>query len=457
MHMKLPHNELKSNSKLWSRMAQQNAVQQTPFWYNFLLICLKPLYRWKIKQRAESDALFQQECLERFGSFQPPKNLNTIWFHVVSVGETNAAQPLIEHYLKLGQPVLVTNTTKTGQARAKSLFSEKYPTLFQAVYLPVDQKPLLKQFFELYQPKLLALVETEIWPNLIAAARLHNIPCILLNARLSAKSAKGYGKVRRLTQPMLQQLTWLLAQDIATQQRYMDLGLDQAKSQVVGNIKFDITAPQSYVEKAEQLKQEWQLEKRQIITLASTHAPEEEQLLKQLQPHLNSNPHLLCIVVPRHPERFDEVHKICQTLNLNTQRRSLKQEITADTQVYLADSMGEMWLWYALSQACFVGGSLNEPGGGHNILEPMVLDVPTVIGPRYFNFQTIVDEFVAEQGILVAENAELVIQNLMSCLNHPEQSQRLIHQAELVLQRNKGSLQKHIQLIDHYLAQRTAS
>ena len=157
------------------------------------------------------------------------------------------------------------------------------------------------------------------------------------------------------------------------------------------------------------------------------------------------------------PERFDEVHKICQNLNLNTQRRSLKQEITVDTQVYLADSMGEMWLWYALSQACFVGGSLNEPGGGHNILEPMVLDVPTVIGPRYFNFQTIVDEFVTEQGVFVAENAELVIQNLMSCLNHPEQSQRLIHQAELVLQRNKGSLQKHIQLIDHYLAQRTAS
>jgi 3-deoxy-D-manno-octulosonic-acid transferase len=185
---------------------------------------------------------------------------------VVSVGETNAAQPLIEHYLKLGHSVLVTNTTKTGQARAKSLFSEKYPALFQAVYLPVDQKPLLKQFFDLYQPKLLALVETEIWPNLIAQAKQQQIPCILLNARLSAKSAKGYGKVRRLTQPMLQQLTWLLAQDIATQQRYVDLGLDQAKSQVVGNIKFDITAPQSYVEKAEQLKQDWQLLDRQVIT-----------------------------------------------------------------------------------------------------------------------------------------------------------------------------------------------
>lgn len=438
-------------------MAQEIAVQQTPFWYNFLLACLKPLYRWKIKQRAESDALFQQECLERFGPFQPPKNLNTIWFHVVSVGETNAAQPLIEHYLKLGHSVLVTNTTKTGQARAKSLFYEKYSTLFQAVYLPVDQKPLLKQFFELYQPKLLALVETEIWPNLIAQAKQKQIPCILLNARLSEKSAKGYDKVRRLTQPMLQQLTWLLAQDIATQQRYVDLGLDQSKSQVVGNIKFDISAPNSFIEQAEQLKQEWQLEKRQIITLASTHAPEEEQLLKQLQPHLNSNPDLLCMVVPRHPERFDEVYKICQSLNLNTQRRSLKQPIQIDTQVFLADSMGEMWLWYALSQACFVGGSLNEPGGGHNILEPMVLNIPTVIGPRYFNFQSIVDEFVAAQGILIGENAAQVAQQLLSCLDDPVQTQQQVAHAQQVLQRNKGSLKKHIQLLDHYLQQTASS
>lgn len=439
-------------------MAQSNAVRQTPFWYNFLLKCIKPLYRWKIKQRAESEALFQQECLERFGPFQAPKNLNTIWFHVVSVGETNAAQPLIEHYLKLGHPVLVTNTTKTGQARAKSLFiKEPYLNLFQAVYLPVDQKRLLKQFFDLYQPKLLALVETEIWPNLIAETKQQQIPCILLNARLSEKSAKGYGKVRRLTQPMLQQLTWLLAQDVATEQRYIDLGLDPNRSMVVGNIKFDITAPISFIEQAQQLKQDWQLADRQIIVLASTHSPEEESLLKQLQSHLNSNPKLLCIVVPRHPERFDEVYKVCQNLNLNTQRRSLKQSIQVDTQVFLADSMGEMWLWYALSQACFVGGSLNEPGGGHNILEPMVLDVPTVIGPRYFNFQSIVVEFVSEKGILVGENAEQVVQQLLSCLDDLSQSQQLIRQAELVLQRNKGSLQKHIQLIDHYLEQKNLS
>lgn len=437
-------------------MAQQNAVQQTPFWYNFLLTCLKPLYRWKIKQRAESDALFQQECLERFGPFQPVKNTGAIWFHVVSVGETNAAQPLIEHYLKLGHPVLVTNTTKTGQARAKSLFQKApYLDLFQAVYLPVDQKPLLKQFFQRYQPKILALVETEIWPNLIAEAKQQQIPCILLNARLSEKSAQGYAKVRRLTRPMLQQLTWMLAQDEATQQRYVSLGFDQANSQVVGNIKFDIAAPEHFVAQARQLKQDWQLSGRQIITLASTHAPEEQSLLQQLQPHLNSNPDLLCIVVPRHPERFDEVFQVCQRLNLKTQRRSLQQPAQADTQVFLADSMGEMWLWYGLSQACFVGGSLNEPGGGHNILEPMVLDVPTVIGPRYFNFQTIVDEFVAEQAILIGEDAAQVVQQLLSCLENSAQVSQRVERAQQVLQRNQGSLQKHIQLLDHYLAQAT--
>lgn len=439
-------------------MAQNTAAQQTPFWYNFLLACIKPLYRWKIKQRAESDALFQQECIERFGPFQPPKNLGAIWFHAVSVGETNAAQPLIEHYLKLGHPVLVTNTTKTGQARAKSLFLKApYLDLFQAVYLPVDQKALLKQFFNLYQPRLLALVETEIWPNLIAQAEQQQIPCILLNARLSEKSAKGYGKVRRLTQPMLQQLTWMLAQDVSTQQRYVELGLEQAKSQVVGNIKFDISAPEQYLQQAQQLKQDWQLADRQIITLASTHAPEEQSLLKQLQSHLNSNPALLCIVVPRHPERFDEVYQVCQNLNLKTQRRSLQQSIQADTQVFLADSMGEMWLWYALSQACFVGGSLNEPGGGHNILEPMVLNVPTVIGPRYFNFQTIVDEFVAQQGILIGEDAAQVGQQLLACLEDDAQTQQLVTQAQRVLQTNKGSLQQHIQCLDHYLQQTALS
>ena len=424
----------------------------TPFWYNAALALIKPLYKSKIKKRAESTEQFQQECLERFGPFQPVKNRQAIWFHVVSVGETNAAQPLIEHYLKAGHPVLVTNTTKTGQARAKSLFLKApYLDLFQAVYLPADQKPLVRQFFSLYQPKLLALVETELWPNLIDQAQHFQVPCLLINARLSEKSAKGYAKVKGLTRGMLQNLQQLLAQDLATQQRFIALGMPSERTRVVGNIKFDIRAPEDFVEQAVQLQQTWQLAHRKIITLASTHAPEEQQLLTALKPYFAEHPELLCIVIPRHPERFDEVAVQVQKLQLNMQRRSLAEVIQLDTQVYLADSMGEMWLWYALCQACYVGGSLNEPGGGHNILEPIALNVPTVLGKNYFNFQTIVDEFVQADAVKVVEDAEPAAAVLMTLLEDTEQANTLNQAAQKIMQLNTGSLAKHIQVIDAYL------
>lgn len=424
----------------------------TPFWYNAALAMIKPLYQWRIKKRAQDKGAYQQECLERFGPFQTPKNRNALWFHAVSVGETNAAQPLIEHYLKQGHPVLVTNTTKTGQARSRSLFNKApYDALFQAVYLPADQKHLLQAFFQKYQPKILILVETELWPNLLDQAQLFKVPSILVNARLSEKSAQGYAKVSGLTRAMLHGLDQLLAQDRATAERFIQLGAAQSITQVVGSIKFDIHAPESFVKQAAQLKQEWSLAGRKIITIASTHAPEEQKLLSALKPYLDAQPELLCLVVPRHPERFDEVFAVAQSLNLNTTRRSLGHEIAADNQVYLADSMGELWLWYALSDACFVGGSLNEPGGGHNILEPIALDVPTVLGKNYFNFQTIVDEFVQADAVKVVETAEQAAVVLMQLLEDAEQAQQLNQAAQQIMQLNTGSLAKHIQAIDGYL------
>ncbi|MFW1758639.1 3-deoxy-D-manno-octulosonic acid transferase [Acinetobacter guillouiae] len=424
----------------------------TPFWYNTALKIVKPLYQWRIKKRAKDSAEYQQECLERFGPFQDVKNQHAIWFHCVSVGETNAAQPLIEHYLKAGHAVLVTNTTKTGQARAKSLFLKApYQALFQAVYLPADQRYLVADFYQKYQPKLLILVETELWPNLIDLAQQFKVPCILVNARLSEKSAKGYAKVPSLTRPMLQKLDQLLAQDVATQQRFIDLGIPQNKTQVLGSIKFDISAPEQFIHKAQQLQQDWNLANRKIITIASTHVPEEEKLFLAFKTYLEQYPDWLLIVVPRHPERFDEVFAAAQSLNLTTQRRSLEQAIESNTQVYLADSMGEMWLWYALSQACFVGGSLNEPGGGHNILEPMVLDVPTVIGPHYFNFQAIVDEFLQADALKVGQTVDEVVQLLVRCLEDQAFAQQLSQHAIDVLKRNQGSLYKHIAVIDQYL------
>ena len=424
----------------------------TPFWYNAALALLKPIYQSRIRKRAEHPEQLQQELLERFGPFQPAKNLHAIWFHVVSVGETNAAQPLIEHYLKVGHPVLVTNTTKTGQARAKSLFLKApYLDLFQAVYLPADQVHLIREFYQKYQPKLLALVETELWPNLIDQAQHFQVPCLLINARLSEKSAKGYAKVKGLTRGMLQKLQQLLAQDSATQQRFIALGMPAERTKVVGNIKFDITAPEDFVEQAAQLQQTWQLAHRKIITIASTHAPEEQQLLTALKPYFAQHPELLCIVVPRHPERFDEVAMQVQKLQLNMQRRSLAEAIQPETQVYLADSMGEMWLWYALSQACYVGGSLNEPGGGHNILEPLALNVATVLGKNYFNFQSIVDEFVAAEAVYVVENAEQAVNTLTQLLFEPALRAQLNQNAQVIMYKNRGSLTEHIHVINQYL------
>ncbi|MFV5391670.1 3-deoxy-D-manno-octulosonic acid transferase [Acinetobacter towneri] len=424
----------------------------TPFWYNAALALLKPIYQSRIRKRAEHPEQLQQELLERFGPFQPAKNLHAIWFHVVSVGETNAAQPLIEHYLKVGHPVLVTNTTKTGQARAKSLFLKApYLDLFQAVYLPADQVHLIREFYQKYQPKLLALVETELWPNLIDQAQHFQVPCLLINARLSEKSAKGYAKVKGLTRGMLQNLQQLLAQDSATQQRFIALGMPAERTNVVGNIKFDITAPEDFVEQAAQLQQTWQLAHRKIITLASTHAPEEQQLLTALKPYFAQHPELLCIVVPRHPERFDEVAVQVKKLQLNMQRRSLAEAIQPETQVYLADSMGEMWLWYALSQACYVGGSLNEPGGGHNILEPLALNVATVLGKNYFNFQSIVDEFVAAEAVYVVEDAEQAVNTLTQLLFEPALRAQLNQNAQVIMYKNRGSLTEHIHVINQYL------
>lgn len=428
----------------------------SPIWYNALLVILKPIYRWKIKKRAENQEQYELEIRQRFGDFLPVKNKNALWIHAVSVGETNAIQPVVEHYLKLGQPILLTNTTKTGQARAKSLFA-KYDDLFQAVFLPVDEKATVKRFLEYYQPKLLALVETELWSNLLHLARRKQIPTLLLNARLSEKSAKSYAKVSSFTRAMLQQLNQIIAQDEDTKRRFIALGASEENISVVGNIKFDMQIPEHFVQQAEQLKEQWSLEHRKIMLLASTHANEEYDILSHLQQHLQQNPELLCIVVPRHPERFDEVKQICDRLGLCTHRRSLSEPIQANTHVYLADTMGEMWLWYALAQSCFVGGSLNETGGGHNILEPMLLNVPTMIGYKYFNFQTIVDEFVAHKAIKVVHSAEQAVEELLKDIQAHVETQQQIDHAMQLLNKNKGSLAKHIQFIDEHLSGKALS
>lgn len=425
-------------------------VQQPPFWYQVLLALIWPLYRLRVWQRSHTQADYQAEVIERFQIAKTVNNTRAIWIHAVSVGETNAAQPIIEHFLKQGQPVLVTNTTRTGQARAKSLFVQRYPELFEAVFLPVDTVGLIEQFLQRYQPRLFILIETELWPNALSLTAQASIPSILLNARLSARSAKGYGKFSRLTHPMLEQLSCIAAQDQATAQRFIALGADAKKVVVTGSVKFDIQPPDHLLEQAEQLKHDWQLQGRPILVAASTHDPEEAQILAQFSKILAQFPQAVLIIVPRHPERFENVAQLIKQNGFGLFQRSQQQVIQTNTQVYLADSMGELWLWYALADMAFVGGSLSA-NGGHNPLEPVTLGVPVVMGAYTFNFKVIVEQLKQAKALAQVDNAEQLMQAWINWLQQPELAKQAGVAGLKVMQANQGALEKQIELIEGLL------
>lgn len=429
-------------------------VQKPPFWYQLLLAIIVPLYRLRVWQRARMQADYQAEVIERFQIAKTAKNTQVIWIHAVSVGETNAAQPIIEYFLKHGQAVLVTNTTRTGQARAKTLFDHHYPKFFEAVFLPVDSVGLMQKFLQRYQPRLFILIETELWPNALAQTYQANIPSILLNARLSERSARGYGKFSRLTLAMLQQLSCIAAQDQATAQRFIALGADKNKVIVSGSVKFDIQPPQHLLQQAQQLKQDWQLMhssgNRPVLIAASTHEPEEAQILGQFSKILAQYSDAVLIVVPRHPERFENVARLIEHNGFELFQRSKQQNIEAQTQVYLADSMGELWLWYALADMAFVGGSFSS-NGGHNPLEPVALGIPVVMGEHTFNFQVIVEQLVQADALTQVNDAEQLMQVWLQWLQQPEQAEQAGKAGLQVMQANQGALERQIGLVKQFL------
>ena len=429
-----------------SKSVQNPPSQNPPFWYQLLLALLLPLYRLRVWQRSGSQPDYQAEVVERFVVKPVAKNQQVIWIHAVSVGETNAAQPVIAYFLKQGKAVLVTNTTRTGQAQAKKLFADDYPEIFEAVFLPLDTVPLIWQFLQRYQPQLFILIETELWPNALALTHQAGIPSILLNARLSARSAKGYGKFSRLTYLMLAQLSCIAAQDQDTAQRFIALGADTSKVVVTGSIKFDIQPPEHVLQQAEQLKQDWQLQQRPVLVVASSHDPEEAEILAQFPLLLRQHPDALLIIVPRHPERFDRVAELIEKNGFALFRRSQQQIIQPQTQVYLADSMGELWLWYAVATLAFVGGSLSHTGG-HNPLEAVRLCVPVVMGPHTFNFKLIVEMLVQAGALIQVDDASQLMQTWQRWLTQPQLANAASLAAHQVMQANQGALARQLELI----------
>ena len=363
-----------------------------------------------------------------------------IWVHAVSVGESIAAAPMVRALLKAYPelPITLTCMTPTGSERIGALFADE-PRV-QHCYLPYDLPWAAGRFLDHVQPRLGVIMETELWPNHIHQCARRGIPVALANARLSERSARGYGRFARLTRPMLAEMSLIAAQTEVEAQRFLALGARAACVQVTGSIKFDLKIDEQLVPRAQALRQQWAATSRPVWIAASTHDGEDALILQAHQQLLQVHGDALLILVPRHPERFDAVHAICSQ-QFATVRRSTGLPVLAQTQVLLGDTMGELLFLYALADMAFVGGSL-VPTGGHNPLEPAALALPVLMGPHVFNFLEI-SAMLREAGALQqVDDAQGLAGAVQRLVELPQDARRMGEAGRAVMRANQGALQR---------------
>ena len=361
--------------------------------YTLLIYLLIPFAPLKLLWRGLRQPEYRRHWGERFGFFDTPVNRPIIWMHCVSVGETRGAAPLIR-LLQQRYPqyqMLITHATPTGREAGEQLFGDSV----LRCYLPYDTPGAVARFLKHFQPQLGLLMETELWFNLIAACHQRNMPILLVNARLSAKSAQGYARLGRVVSQGLQQLTAIAAQtseDAARLQALVQRYGADLPVKVMGNLKFDVTPPVAATEQGEVLR--WYVGRhRPVFLAASTRDGEEGMILDAIA--ATSLPQLLTVIVPRHPQRFDEVANLLTRRGIHFVRRSrLTDVVPANVQVVLGDSMGEMFAYYAACDVAFIGGSL-QPLGGQNLIEASAMSKPVLIGPHTFNFAAATEMAIA--------------------------------------------------------------
>jgi len=417
------------------------------FSYTLLYYLLLPLVFARLLWRSKKAPLYRKRWAERLGFFKAPAQTSGLWLHSVSVGETIAAAPLIKQiqHTYPDLPITITTMTPTGSERVKALFGDK---VFH-VYVPYDTPAAVRRFLKKVQPKLALIMETELWPNLIDQCARQQIPVLIANARLSERSAKGYGRFTKLTHPMLRQVSCIAAQAEADGQRFIELGLAAEKLQVTGSVKFDIQVVDELLEAAQKLKSEWG-EQRPVWVAASTHDGEDEPVLQAFKQVLEHCPQALLVLVPRHPERFSEVANLCRHHDFNISLRSQQQPVTAKTQILLGDTMGELMLFFAAADVAFVGGSLVATGG-HNFLEPAALEVPVIAGPHVFNFTEISQLLVDAGGMCQIDGAVPLAAKVQQLLMQPEARQAMGKAALAVVQSNGGAQQRVFEMIKGFL------
>ncbi len=430
--------------------------------YTLILALVAPLLLFGLYKSKPNKPKFGSRWKEHFGVTptlaQPDATAGPIWIHAASVGETLAATPLIKA-LKASKPeqiIVVTTTTSTGAEQVAKLGD-----LVEHRYMPIDFPFAVQGFMRAIKPAKMLIIETELWPNTLATVRRAGVPITVVNARLSEKSRANYAKIQPLFNQIHPNLTSILCQSQADADRFIALGTAQEKVSVTGSIKFDISVPDSAIDKASTLRQDIG-QTRPVWIAASTHKGEDEHILAAHRQLLNALPDALLILVPRHPDRFDDVFNQCKNAGFHTMRRTShantsqanasqatppqtkasQQGVTSDHQVYLGDTMGEMLVLIGAADVCFMAGSLvGKKVGGHNMLEPAALGVAVINGPSYYNFKEITEELIAHQGIVVCES-DAISTHVQTLLCDQEKRQRQAEKALNVVQANQGSLQR---------------
>jgi len=409
--------------------------------YTALFYLGLPLVAIRLWLRARKAPAYAKRIGERFTLGMPTLQPGGIWVHAVSVGESIAAAPMIRALLERypALPITVTCMTPTGSERIQALFANE--ARIQHCYLPYDLPCTAARFLDRVQPKLAVIMETELWPNHIHQCAKRGIPVALANGRLSQRSAKGYGRFSKLTAPMLAEMSLLAVQTEAEAQRFRDLGARPETVEVTGSIKFDLTIDPQLLQRAADLRSQWQAQDRPVWIAASTHEGEDEVVLDAHRRLLANHPDALLILVPRHPERFNSVFELCQCEGFATVRRSTGANVDAQTRVLLGDTMGELLFLYALADSAFVGGSL-VPNGGHNLLEPAALAKPVLSGPHLFNFLDIAAQLREAGALAEVDDAEGLAVEVQRLFELPRDAQRMAEAGLAVMRRNQGALQR---------------
>jgi 3-deoxy-D-manno-octulosonic-acid transferase len=416
--------------------------------YSFFWCLALPLVLARLWWRGRREPGYREHIAERFGLFEGERpTAPAIWVHAVSVGETRAAEPLIAALLDAypQHTILLTHMTPTGRATGRQLFG-KYGDRVRQAYLPYDIGFLVGRFIRHFQPRACILMETEVWPNLIAQCTQRLVHVALVNARLSERSLKKAMRLKKLMMPAARQIDCIAAQTGADAQRIRQLGARNVH--VTGSIKFDVTPPDDMLERGRRLRE--QIGARRVLSCAITREGEEALILDALATaDLRDT---LLLVVPRHPQRFDEVAALAAARGLPTARRSALGDasLPADVRVLVGDSMGEMFAYHAAADVVFIGGSL-LPLGGHNLIEACAVGRPVLIGPHTFNFSAVTADAIAAGAARQVPDARAMFDDALRLLRDDAEREEMGARALAFAQQHRGATTRTLAVLRPFI------